>query len=431
MHIPTKRFSLATSTLDWEPTQETTLQILGRLAYGQPTYLSHRGSSIIDLFMSNTELIEPSMTIHHDLSLDSNHKLVSFSFQATADVSRLTRHPRYTWHLGKLRDPNKCKTYVERFRELSESLLHFDGTHIPLTDPLAAIAYIEQFNNDLCQAIYTALDETCDRVTNPGDPIRNRKWRKAQGLNKLHYWLQHQEARATVRRLITQRRRATWKDFCKRLASCDYTKAISKISRIRKNRTLKPTFSTPEGPQHAADTMASHLETIFSGAHQRTAQCNEITTPALPFAVECPITTDDISSAIRSLPPLLLHLFQLNWAWSYVPQPWRVAQVVPIHKKGSPSDPGNYRPISLTTIFRKILERCIQHTLRSEGPPLDIAQGGFRESRNALDQAIWLSELCQILRSQFRITPVLAFQDIKSAYDTINRNFIWKTLSYS
>ncbi|KAG1138775.1 hypothetical protein G6F37_013269 [Rhizopus arrhizus] len=131
MHIPTKRFSVATSTLDWEPTQETTLQILESLAFGQPTYLSHRGSSIIDLFMSNTELIEPSMTIHHDLSLDSNHKLVSFSFQATADVSRLTRHPQYTWHLGKLRDPNKCKTYVERFRELSESLLHFDGTHIP------------------------------------------------------------------------------------------------------------------------------------------------------------------------------------------------------------------------------------------------------------------------------------------------------------
>ncbi|KAG1124532.1 hypothetical protein G6F38_013896 [Rhizopus arrhizus] len=108
-------------------------------------------------------------------------------------------------------------------------------------DPIAAIAYIEQFNNDLCQAIYTALDETCGRVTNPGDPIRDfwtnelqaaidfrelcyRKWRKEQGLNKLHYWLQHQEARATVRRLITQRRRAIWKDFYKRLASCDYTK---------------------------------------------------------------------------------------------------------------------------------------------------------------------------------------------------------------
>ncbi|KAG1148382.1 hypothetical protein G6F36_014828 [Rhizopus arrhizus] len=92
-----------------------------------------------------------------------------------------------------------------------------------------------------------------------------RKWRMAHGLNKPQYWLKHQEARAAVRRMITQRRRATWKDFCDRLASGDYTKTTSKISRICKNRTLKPTFSTPEGPQHAANTMASHLEVIFSG----------------------------------------------------------------------------------------------------------------------------------------------------------------------
>ncbi|KAG1035115.1 hypothetical protein G6F43_013290 [Rhizopus delemar] len=265
-----------------------------------------------------------------------------------------------------------------------------------------------------------------------------RKWRKAHGLNKLQYWLKHQEARAAVRRLITQRRRATWKDFCDRLATGDYDKAISKISRIRKNRTLKPTFSTPEGPQHAANTMASHLEAIFSSDQHGEVQCNNATSPNLPFTLDCPITTDDIVSAIRSLPvkkapgvdhlriemlqpiqhlltPILLVLFQMCWSWSYVPQLWRIAQVVPIHKKGSPTEPGNFRPISLTTIFRKILERCIQDTLQTEGPPLDIAQGGFCESRSALDQAICLSEICQILRSKYHVTPVLAFLDIKSA----------------
>ncbi|KAG1172625.1 hypothetical protein G6F35_016846 [Rhizopus arrhizus] len=128
--------------------------------------------------------------------------------------------------------------------------------------------------------------------------------------------------------------------------------------------------------------MASHLETIFSGAHQRTVQYNEITTPALPFAVECPITMDDISSAIRSLPvkkapgvdhlriemlhpiqhllqPLLLHLFQLNWAWSYVPQPWRVAQVVPIHKKGSPLDPVLWTKLY---VFLKSVKYCAHNS---------------------------------------------------------------------
>jgi hypothetical protein len=129
------------------------------------------------------------------------------------------------------------------------------------------------------------------------------------------------------------------------------------------------------------------------------------------------------------LAPVLLILFQMCWAWSYVPLPWRIAQVVPTHKKGSSSDPGNYRPISLTTVFRNILEHCIQPILTSEGPPLDIVQGGFRESRSALDQALCLSEICQVLRSQFRITPVLAFLDIKFTYDTVSRSFVWETLS--
>ncbi|KAG1169845.1 hypothetical protein G6F70_008094 [Rhizopus microsporus] len=129
------------------------------------------------------------------------------------------------------------------------------------------------------------------------------------------------------------------------------------------------------------------------------------------------------------LTPVLLILFQMYWEWSYVPLPWHIAHVVLIYKKGSSSETGNYRPISLTTILRKILERCIQPTLTSEGPPLDIAQGGFRESRSALDQDLCLSETRQILRSQFCITPVLAFLDIKSAYDTVNRSFVWETLS--
>ncbi|KAG1627711.1 hypothetical protein G6F44_012118 [Rhizopus delemar] len=114
--------------------------------------------------------------------------------------------------------------------------------------------------------------------------------------------------------------------------------------------------------------------------------------------------------------------------WSYTPQSWRVAQVVPIYKEGSTNESSNYRPISLTSIFRKILERCIQYRLQTNGYPLDIAQGGFRESRGAIDQALCLAEICHILRSHYQTKPILAFLDIKSAYDTVDRNYIWDVL---
>ncbi|KAG1503344.1 hypothetical protein G6F52_012289 [Rhizopus delemar] len=172
---------------------------------------------------------------------------------------------------------------------------------------------------------------------------------------------------------------------------------------------------------HAADIMASYLETTFSGDHLKNVQLYEIDTPILPFEIDCPFTRDDINLAIRSLPvkkapgidhlrnemlqpishllaPILFHLFHMCWA-------------------------------CLITIFRKILERCIQHFPQADGPPLDIAQGGFRESRSALDQVLCLAEISHVLRTHYHVKPVLAFLDIKSAYETVNRSFVWDTLS--
>ncbi len=42
---------------------------------------------------------------------------------------------------------------------------------------------------------------------------------------------------------------------------------------------------------------------------------------------------------------------------------WRVANVTPLHKKGTRLDPANYRPVSLTSIPCKILERIIRDTV--------------------------------------------------------------------
>ncbi|CEG68973.1 hypothetical protein RMATCC62417_05127 [Rhizopus microsporus] len=195
------------------------------------------------------------------------------------------------------------------------------------------------------------------------------------------------------------------------MATGEYTKALAKISKIRKNHTLKPTFSTAEGAQNSADMMVTHLESIYSGDLLGIVQAHEVISLTLPSDEEYPFVIDLIQDAINHLPAKkALGVDHL-----------RIAMIKPIQHLLAPA---------LLILFQiKILERCIQPTLTSEGPPLDIAQGGFRESRSALDQDLCLSEICQILRSQFCITPVLTFLDIKSAYDTVSRSFVWETLS--
>ncbi|KAG1043810.1 hypothetical protein G6F43_011575 [Rhizopus delemar] len=79
--------------------------------------------------------------------------------------------------------------------------------------------------------------------------------------------------------------------------------------------------------------------------------------------------------------------------------------------------------------MRKLFELCLQAELESTAPPLDPVQGGFRHHRSALDQALCLHELCrQHTIDHSGEPPVLAFLDIKSAYDTVDRAIVWRAL---
>ncbi|KAG1039634.1 hypothetical protein G6F43_012459 [Rhizopus delemar] len=192
------------------------------------------------------------------------------------------------------------------------------------TDRNAAFKYIENYNATLCQAIYESLDEVCGRnEVQKDDRLRHfwttemqetfdlkesyyKKWRKAHGLNSLKYWLLHQETKARLRRMILQRRKETWQQFCDQMEQDEYTKAIAKLCKIRKNRTLKPSFSTTEGPQHAANVMTSHLRSIYSGHLLQEADrtFSSLGNPTTPFKIEtCPITLEDIHTSLKRLPP--------------------------------------------------------------------------------------------------------------------------------
>ncbi|KFQ85035.1 hypothetical protein N337_05384, partial [Phoenicopterus ruber ruber] len=52
-------------------------------------------------------------------------------------------------------------------------------------------------------------------------------------------------------------------------------------------------------------------------------------------------------------------IYQQSWLTGEVPVDWKLANVKPIYKKGQKEDPGNYRPVSLTSVPEKVMEQII------------------------------------------------------------------------
>ena len=86
--------------------------------------------------------------------------------------------------------------------------------------------------------------------------------------------------------------------------------------------------------------------------------------------------------------PYLVSLFNHIFDVGIFPNGWSEGLLIPLHKKGSLYDSGNYRGITLLSVLGKLFTRVLNTRLDTWAETYQVyveAQNGFRRGRGTVD----------------------------------------------
>ena len=138
-----------------------------------------------------------------------------------------------------------------------------------------------------------------------------------------------------------------------------------------------------------------------------------------------------LKDGARILAKPVSELCNLFMALGSFPDACKIAKVKPLFKKGSKTDPSNYRPISLLPLLSKVFERVVldqTEEFLSLNKILYDYQSGFRENHSTETCLSFLND--KILKGfDDGLVTGMILIDLQKAFDTINHDILLKKLS--
>ena len=157
-----------------------------------------------------------------------------------------------------------------------------------------------------------------------------------------------------------------------------------------------------------------------------------VVTPEL-VAKKIKAMKDNKSPGVDGIPPKLLmetveqisiplaRVFNLSLKEGVVPFEWKEANIIPLFKKGSRNKSENYRPVSLTSVICKLLERLIKDHMVDflvKHKLLNSSQHGFLKARSCLTNMLcFLEEITKWIDVGLPVDII--YLDFQKAFDKV------------
>ncbi len=217
--------------------------------------------------------------------------------------------------------------------------------------------------------------------------------------------------------------------ICKKLSSIPNSIPDSPISSdilakffIKKIDTIRSKIILPNSPEVLPDLPPTQL--TFFQPFSSDEVASTINSSKKTFSPIDPFPSKYISSVLPVLLPYLVHLFNSSIEYGVFPEKFKHAIVTPLLKKSNsdPTDPQNYRPISLLNFFSKCLERLVISRLlnhMSSLPPYEIFQSGFKQFHSTETALLRVTNDLRRSSDDGQVS-LLIMLDLSAAFDTID-----------
>ena len=293
---------------------------------------------------------------------------------------------------------------------------------------------------------------------------RDRLYHKAKNKNTETHWLNYRNKRNQVVQMIRDANKSYMSKLQNKLAdpnlpSKSWYKIANDITQM-KNKSNPPPPIIYNGepnihPFDKAHVLNNHFVTISTTENEKEITENlELPNFTLNSIL---ITEQDVKDQLNNLNykkpggpdeimPKLIKIFNTNLIipltllfnrslqLGQVPNQWKLANVSAIFKgKGSPDDPSNYRPISITSCIGKILEKIIFKYLYNylqENDILTKFQSGLRPKDSTVNQLLEIYHT--IIENLDKGKDIkFIFCDVSKAFDKVwHRGLLHKLQKY-